>query len=207
MAIRDTIDRFIYEQLAPEVEKVQRRVQDKLNMLDNGWWRTFKQTVAIDLFFIVVAVVCIVAKFSHTAPVLYCIGVARFAWMLKWLIIGIRSIKPYWSHIKRYAPVLWSGIWQVRSFERVTKAVISAVILHYYKQRVPNIMQMAHKLGSAFDVVSSADEIVHKAADDCYPLAKKCFRRIVVVDLLGLVVFYGILAMLAKLYLMKYALV
>jgi hypothetical protein len=176
--------------------------QTKLDTLDKREQKTFMLSLCFDIAFIAMALCFIMFRLPHGIFVLYGIAAAKFVWTALRMVRLLKDLYPHKRLIIRFAPSALRFFCRTRSLKKSVDNTIRDVFRYFYSEKLKDLGESIHTIASMFGAVSSKEEIENKVVDNFCPLLTRYLRRMFFVNVLCFIVFYGIIIVSIKLYLM-----
>jgi hypothetical protein len=180
-----------------------KKAQEKLDTMNKKSRHNFFLSFCFDMVFIAVAIVCLIVRFKWALPVLWIIGSVKFVRTLVRLLLLFRDLKPHWKLIKQFVPVIVREFVHSRSLERSIQTTIRDAFRFFYGEKINTAIKAVHSVTSWMGATPSAGEIEDKAVVNFCPLLNQYIRRLLLINVMCFIGFYGILIGIVKFYLIS----
>ncbi|GHV88253.1 hypothetical protein AGMMS50267_06130 [Spirochaetia bacterium] len=185
------------------IEEGLKKAQEKLDAMDKKSRHNFFLSFCFDMVFIAVAIVCSIIRFKYALPLLLVIGFAKLAHTLVRLVLLFRDLKPHRKLIQKFVPVFVHELVHSRSLEKSIQAAIRYIFKFFYGEKINAAVKTVHNLTSFIGATPSVSEIEDKAVDNFYPPLNRYIRRLLLINVMCFIGFYGILVGIVKFYLIS----
>jgi hypothetical protein len=185
------------------IEEGIKTTQKKLDAMNKKSRHNFFLSFCFDIVFITVALVCLIIRFKWALPVLWIIGAVKLAITLVRLLLLFRDLNPHWKLIKQFVPVFVREFVHSRSLEKSIQMTIRDAFRFFYGEKINTAIKVVHNVTSWMGATPSVNEIEDKAVDNFYPPLNRYIRRLLLIDVMCFIGFYGILIGIVKFYLIS----
>ncbi|GHU84587.1 hypothetical protein FACS189473_2280 [Spirochaetia bacterium] len=185
------------------IEEGIKTVQEKLDAMDKRSRRNFLLSFCFDMVFIAAAIVCLVVRFKWALPALWVIGSIKLSCTLVRLVLLFRNLKPYRELIKRFVPVFAREFVHARSLKKSIQPTIRDAFRFFYGEKINAAIKAVHNLATLIGATPSVSDIENKAVNSFYPPLNRYIRRLLLINVMCFIGFYGILVGIVKFYLIS----
>jgi uncharacterized membrane protein YkvA (DUF1232 family) len=184
--------------------KLLQQVEEWFNLRIKEWRRNFGYTLGFDAAFIVIANLPQLMPMSIGILLLWCAVAARLSWSGLCFCSCVYDFYPNRVLVFRFAPEFFRELRQSWSLSAAIKQTVCQVFCFMYYEKTPHYAQTFHSFTSFIKATPSVKEMAEKAAEQSCPLLRK-YVRIMLLHGFFFVLFYGILIVIVRSYLVYYA--